>query len=114
QNAVSAVAVFLVALHGFQGTQAAQFAFNRHAQLVSHFDHFAGDFHVVLKVGNGLAVGQQGAVHHHAGETQLDGAFANLGGLAVVLVHHHRDVGVGLDSSFNQVTQKRFACVFTG
>lgn len=36
QLAVGAVAVFLVAFHGFERAQAAQFAFDRHAQLVGH------------------------------------------------------------------------------
>ena len=56
-DGVGSVAVFFVALHGFQGAQAAELAFHRHAQRVGHVDHFAGDFHVVVVAGNGFTVG---------------------------------------------------------
>ena len=67
-HGVCAVAVFLVALHGFQTAKAAEFAFNRNASGVGHFNDFAGDFNVVVVVGDGLAIGHQGAVHHDRAE----------------------------------------------
>jgi hypothetical protein len=54
---VGAVAVFLVALHGFQAAQATQLTFNRHAGGVGHLHDLAGDFHVVVEAGNGFAIG---------------------------------------------------------
>ncbi|CFO28703.1 Uncharacterised protein [Bordetella pertussis] len=114
QLAVGAVAVFLVALHGFQRAQATQFAFDRHAQLVGHVHHFLGDVDVVVVVGDGLAVFFQRAVHHHAGKAQVDGALTNRGRLAVVLVHDDRDVGVRLDGGLDEVFQEAFAGIFAG
>ena len=61
QHAFGAVAVFLLAVAGLQGTQAAQFAFHGHAHGVGHFHHFAGHVHVVLEAGRGLAVGASGS-----------------------------------------------------
>ena len=55
-----AVAVFLVAAHGFQRAQAAQLAFDRDAQRVRHVDHLARDVDVVVVAGDGLAVGLRG------------------------------------------------------
>src|SRR5690606_38080515 len=96
-GAFGAVPVFLVAHHRFERTQTTKLPFDRHAQLVGHFDHTAGDFDVVFVIGNGLAVFHQRTVHHDAGETQVDGALADGGRLTVVLVHDHGNVGVGLD-----------------
>ncbi|MCY1203348.1 hypothetical protein D9M72_148500 [compost metagenome] len=111
QLAVGAVAVFLVALHGFQRTQAAQLAFDRHAQLVRDVHDLLGHVHVVVVVGDGLAVFLERAVHHDAGEAQVDGALADLGRLAVVLVHDHGDVRIGFHGGLDQVLQEAFARV---
>ena len=111
---VGAVAVFLVALHGLQAAQAAQLAFDRDAQLVGHVHHLAGDVHVVVVAGDGLAVGLERAVHHHGGEAQVDGALAHVRVLAVVLVHHQRDLRVGLDGRLDQVLDEGLAGVLAG
>jgi hypothetical protein len=114
QHAFGAVAVFLAGLAGFQGTQAAQFAFHGHAAGMGQFHHVAGGVHVVFIGGGGLAVGAQGAVHHHGAEAGLDGAEADAGGGAVVLVHAHGDVRVGLDGGQDQVAQEGLAGIGTG
>ena len=54
---VGAVAVFFVALHGLKRPQATQFALDGDAQLMRHLHHFACDVDVVIKAGNGFAVG---------------------------------------------------------
>ena len=111
---VGAVAVFLVALHGLQAAQAAQLALDGDTQLVGHVHHLAGDVDVVLVAGDGLAVGLEAAVHHHRGEAQVDRALADVGVLAVVLVHHQRDGGVGLDGGLDQVLDEGLAGVLAG
>jgi hypothetical protein len=103
---VGAVAVFLVALHGLQRPQAAQFALDGDAQLVRHVDHLARDVDVVVVAGDGLAVGLQRAVHHHRAEAQVDGALAHVGALAVVLVHHQRDLRPGSTAAWIRCLMK--------
>ena len=56
---VGAVAVFLVALHGFQGAEAAEFAFNGNADAVGVFHHTLGDGEVVVIGGDRFAVAHQ-------------------------------------------------------
>ena len=75
----------------FQRTQASDLALDRNADGVRHVVHAARDIHVVV-VGRRLAVLAERAVHHHAGETELDGALADRGTGTVVLVHADRDV----------------------
>src|SRR5690606_11692324 len=110
-GAFGAVPVFLVAHHGLERAQATQFTFNGHAQLVRDLDHTAGDVDVVFVIGNGLAVFHQGTVHHDAGKAQIDGALADGRRLAVVLVHDHRNLRIGLNCSLDQVLEEAFACV---
>src|SRR5690606_26517035 len=74
EDAFGANAVFFAGHAGLQGAQAADLAFDGDAAGMGQFDHFAGDFDVVVIIGRGLAVGAQGAVHHHGGEAELDGA----------------------------------------
>ena len=50
----------------FNAAEDADFAFDGDAALVGEFDDSAGDFDVLFKVGRGLAVGLQRAVHHDA------------------------------------------------
>ena len=107
-----AVAVFLVAAHGLQRTQAAQFTLHRDAGGVRHVDHLARDVDVVVVVGDGLAVGHQRAVHHDRAEAQVDGALAYVRALAVVLVHHQRNMRITLDGGRNKVFDEGFAGVF--
>jgi hypothetical protein len=109
---VRAVAVLLVALHRLERPQAAQLALDRDAEAVRHVHDLLRDVHVVVVGGDGLAVGLEGAVHHDAGEAQLDGAFAHRGGLAVVLVHRDRRAGIGLHGRLDQVLEESLAGVF--
>ena len=55
-RAFGAVAVFLVALHGFQRTEHAQFRFHRDADRVRELDHLARHFDVVFVLATDLAV----------------------------------------------------------
>ncbi|MCY1233654.1 hypothetical protein D9M72_462050 [compost metagenome] len=114
QHADGADAVFFAGFTGFQRAQAAQFAFHGHADGVGQLHHLAGDVNVVVVLGRGLAVFAQRAVHHHRREAQVDRALADRRRLAVVLVHHHGDVRVGLDRGFDQVAQEVLAGVFAG
>ena len=72
---------------------------------MSHLDHFSGHANVVVVIGRCLAVFQQRTVHHHAGETVVDGRLASVGAVAVILVHHDRDVRVKFGCREHQVTQ---------
>src|SRR3546814_10707479 len=78
------------------------------------FDHLSGNVKVVFIFGNGLAICLQGTVHHDAGKTQVDGALANGGRLAVILVHDHGNVGVGFYGSLDQILQEVFAGILAG
>jgi hypothetical protein len=104
--------VFLVALHGFERAQAAKLAFDGHADRVRHVDDLARDILVVRVVGDRLAVLLERAVHHHRREAEPHRADAYGRRLAVVLVHHDRNVRIALDGRFDQVTQECLACVF--
>ncbi len=115
---VGAVAIFFVALHGFQRAQATQLAFDGNTAHMSHLNHLLGHVQVVFIAGNGFAVGFKAAVHHDRAEAQINGALANAGVLTVVLVHHQRNLGVGLYRGGNQVLDEGFArvlaCARTG
>ncbi len=113
-GAFGAVTIFLVALHGFQRTEHAQFRFHRHADGVRELDHFLRYFHVVVIRSDRFAVRFQRAVHHHRGEARADRRLAHCRRLAVVLVHDHRNVRVGFHRGIDQVAQKRFAGIFAG
>ena len=99
---------------GFQGTQATQLAFHTHADGVGHVHHLFGDSHVVLVAGGALGVSHQRAIHHHRGETVGGSTKAGGRAVAVVLVHHHRDVGIGFDCGQDQVAQEIFTGVLAG
>ena len=105
ERAFEAVAVFLLAHAGFQGTQNPELTFYRSPDPVGHVHDIAGDPDIVIVVGGGLAVGHQGAVHHHRGEAVLDGRGAGGFVIAVVLVHADRDVGIHLRQGIDQVLQ---------
>ena len=108
------MAVFLVALHGFERAEHTQFAFDRNADAVRQFGDLASDVDVVLVAGDGLAVGFQRAVHHHRGEAGLDRGHAHRRALAVILVHDHRNVRVSFEGGQDLVAQEGFASVFAG
>jgi len=114
QLAFGADAVFLAGVAGFQVAQAAEFAFHGHAHLVGHLHHLAGDIDVVVEAGGGLAVFHQRAVHHHRAEAQVNGAGADLGAGAVVLVHHQGDVRVGLGGGLDQVLDEGLTSILAG
>ena len=114
EGSFEAMAIFGFALTGFERTQTAQLAFDADADGVGHVDHFLGDSDVVVVAGGGLGVGFQGAVHHHRSETVGGGAITSGRTIAVVLVHHHRNVRICFDSGQNQVAQKIFTGVLTG
>jgi len=111
QLAFGADAVFLAGVTGFEVAQAAQLALDRGADLVRHRHDLLGHVDVVAEVGRGLAVLAQRAVHHHRAEAQVERAGADLRAGAVVLVHHHRDVRIGLGRSQDQVLDEGFARV---
>ena len=97
-RAARAVAVFNAAQH-------ADFAFDRDAARVGKLDHLARDFDVLFKGGRGLAVFLERAIHHDAGIAQLDGAFAGLKAVAVILVHGDGNLGIQLRGRQDQVKQ---------
>ncbi len=109
QLAFGADAVFFAGFAGLERAQAAEFAFHGHADGVRQLHHLAGHVDVVLVVGRSLAVFTQRAIHHHRGEAQVDGGLADRRRLAVILVHHHRDMRVGFHRGFDQVAQEVLA-----
>ena len=111
---IRAVTVFLVALHGFQRTQAAEFAFDGHADAVGVFNHAAGDVDVVFVGGNGLAVAHKRTVHHHRRKAHAHGDLADGRALAVVLMHANRNVRPAFHGGFDDVAQERFAGILAG
>ncbi len=113
QRAFGTVAVFFTGHAGFQRAEAAQFAFDRDAAGVRQFGHFGGGGDVVFVGGRGLAVGAQRAVHHHRREAGLDGAEADAGRCAVILVHTDRNVRILLDRGQDQVAQEGLAGIGT-
>src|SRR5450830_715003 len=112
--AVGAVAVFLVAHHGFQRTEHAQFGFYRDADGVRELNYLARYFDVVFVAGDRLAVFHQRTIHHDGREARLDRSHADRRRLAVVLMHDDRDVRIGFDRGFDQVAQEGFTGVLAG
>ncbi len=112
QLALGADAVFLAGLAGFERAEAAQFAFDRHADGVRDLADLARDVDVVLVAGRRLAVLLQRAVHHHAGEAGADRLHAHGRRRAVVLVQHDGNVGVRLHRRQHHVAQVGLAGVF--
>ena len=98
---ISAVSVFFVAFHGFQRTQATQFAFDADPDAMSHINNLAGHIHVIVVTGNSLAIRLQGTIHHDGRKPHANCALADRGVLAMVLVHANRDVRVGFNGSLN-------------
>ena len=112
QLAFGANAVFFSGFASFQIAQATKFSFNRHTECMCHVDDAAGDVDVVAKVGGSFAVLVQGAVHHHRGKTQVDGALAHRRALTVVLVHDQRNVRPLLHGGLDQMLDEGLARVF--
>src|SRR3569832_18584 len=107
-------AVLLPCHSGLEGTEATQLAFHRHADRVRDFNDLGGNVDVVFIRGGCLHVLFQGPIHHHTGEAGPDGSLADGQTSTVVLVHDHRDVRPGFNSSFGDVAQKSFSCIFAG
>ncbi len=105
QFADSTVAVFLLATARFERSEATEFTFDTDALGMSRLDDFGSDANVVVVVGGGLAIFHQRSVHHHAGETIVDRRLARVGAVAVILVHHDRDVRIEFRGGQHQVTQ---------
>ncbi len=105
--ALSAVPVFLVPLAGLERTEAAELSLDRDAEPVRHVDHLASDRDVVLVARGRLSVGLERPVHHDAREAHANRADARVGGIAVVLVHDNRDLGIELGSRQHQVLQEK-------
>ena len=108
------MAVFLVAAHGLERAQATEFALDRDTGGVCHVDHLARHLDVVVVTGDGLAVGLQRAIHHDRTEAQVDRAPADIGALAVVLVHDQRNMWMSLNRCGNQMLDERLAGIFAG
>ena len=113
-GSVRAVTVFLVAFHGFQRTQAAEFAFDGHADAVGVFNHSAGDVNIVFVGGNCLAVAHERAVHHHGRKAHAHGDLADSRALTMVLVHAHRHIGPAFHSGFNDVAKESLTSILAG
>ena len=112
--AISRVKEIHARIPGFEVAQAAQFTFDRDAHLVRHVHHLARHFDVVVERRRSLAVFHQRAVHHHRAEAQVDGALADLGRGAVVLVHHQRNVREGFDRRLDEVLDEGLTRVLAG
>ena len=107
------MAVLGFAFTGFKGTKATQFTFNAHADGMGNVHHFLGDVDVVVVTRRSLGISLKRAVHHHGGKTVSGRSEASCGAIAMVLVHHDRDVGIGLNSRQDQMTQEILACIST-
>ena len=81
---------------------------------MGHVDDLAGHVDIVVVVGGTLAVFHQRAVHHHRAKAQVDGALADLGRSAVVLVHDERNVREGLDRCLDEVLDEGLTRIFAG
>ena len=111
EHALGADAVLLASGAGLERTEATQLTLHRDAAGVRHGHHLARNAHVVVIVGRRLAIGAKAAVHHHAGEAELDRTLAHRGAGAVILMHAHRDVRELLDGSEDEMPQERGAGV---
>src|SRR5690606_19595695 len=89
----------------YQRAKAAKLPFDTYPLRVGRLHHLPGDADIVFEVGRSLAVLAQTAVHHHAGETVVDGTLAGLGAVAMILVHDDGDVGIELRRRQHQVPQ---------
>ena len=105
EDALGAVAVFLLAAAVLERAEAAQLALDRDALRVGQLDDLLRHADVVVEVGRRLAVLLQRAVHHHRREAVLDRALAGGRAVAVVLVHGDRNLRIQLGGGEHQVPQ---------
>ncbi len=104
--------VLLAGRARFERTQAAEFTFHRDADRMRDAADFTRDADVVFVARRSLRVLHQGAVHHHAREAGANRLQTDRLRGPVVLVHDHRDVGVGFDRGHHHVAEVGFARVF--
>ena len=90
----------------FDAAQAADLAFHRDALGMRQAHHFAGGLDVIFEARGRLAVRHQRAIHHHAGETHVDGRLAGLDAVAVIQVQNRGDLGIDLGGRQHQVIQE--------
>ena len=81
-------------------------AFNADANAVGHFNDLTRYVHVIVVRGNRLAIGLQGAVHHHGSKAHAHSTLANRGTLTMVLVHTNGHVGIRFNGRLDQVFQE--------
>ena len=105
QLAFGTVAVFLLALAGFQRTQNAEFAFNGNAAQMRHVRDLLRHADIVVPVGGRLAVFLQRAVHHHRGEAGLDCRHAGGGIVAMVEMHADRNLRIDFGQGIHHVLE---------
>ena len=94
--ALETVAVLLLTFAGFQGTEAAEFAFDRHTNFVCRLRNGCCDVYVVLVTGRRFGISLERAIHHDARETLLHRGVAGRGVIAMVLVQYDRYMRVHL------------------
>ncbi len=112
-RAFGAVTVLLIAHHGFERTEHAQFGLDRDANGVGKFNDLFGHFDVVFVGSCGLAISLQRAIHHYRGKAGADRCHTDRWRLAMILVHDNRNMRIGFEGSQNLVTQESFAGVLT-
>ena len=112
--AFGTVTIFFIAGHSFQRAEHTQFTLNRDADAVRQLDYFARGFNVVLEGGNRFAIFHQRTVHHDRREARANGTHTDGRALAVILVHHHRNVRIRFERSQDLVAQEGLTGIFAG
>ena len=105
QNTFGTVSVFGLSMTRLQGSEAAELPFNAHTTGVCELDDTTGNLDVVFVRRWGLAIFFQRTIHHHGCESVFDRRQTGLGRVAVILVHHNRDVWIKLHSREHEVSQ---------
>ena len=103
QDSFGTMSVFGFACTGFERAQATEFAFDGHIASVRHLNDFFRDRHIVFVRCGCLAIFFERTIHHDGGEPVFDGGQASRRGIAVILVHHDRNVGIEFYRSQHQM-----------
>ena len=103
--------IFLFTLTGFKRPKNTKLALNRNASMMRHFSHPFGDIEIIRIRGWCFRIGFQRPIHHHRGESILDGCHTGGFVVAMVLVHAHWNMRVHFSQCLDHCLQHQIASV---
>ena len=108
------MAILRLAGAAFERAEHAEFTLDRDPTPMGHFNDGFGDTDVILIIGGCLAVGLQGAIHHHGGEVGLDRRHAGGFAIAVIEMDANGDLRVNLGDGIHHMAEHNVIGVLAG